>query len=253
MNTWDPNHYAKNSRGQEIWAKELIEKIDLQGNESILDIGCGDGKITDLLAQMTSGETVGIDFSDNMIAFAKEQFGKPVFMQMDAQALAFENRFDVVFSNAALHWVSDHKSVLSGIYKALKPDGKAVLQMGGKGNAQAVFNVLENLTEDYRPYFKDFVPPYTFCSDAQYKQWLNEIGFSSFEAKLILKKMLHEDADAFRGWLETTWFPYLMRLPEKIREVFLQTWIKAYIDINPSDKEGRISIDMVRLEVIARK
>lgn len=251
--SWDPSKYNTNSKGQAIWAKELIDKIGIQGYESILDIGCGDGKITEDLAQITSGEVIGIDFDQNMINFAKEIYKKPTFIQMDAQNINFENRFDIVFSNAALHWVQDHKAVVNGIYKALKSNGKAILQMGGEGNAKDVFEALNKITPNYAKYLQGYKPPYHFCSDTYYNNLLHQAGFSKYNAKLIQKDMIHDNVTAFRGWLETTWFPFIDRIPKSLKETFLKEWIDAYLYYFPQDENGKIHIAMIRLEVEAVK
>ncbi len=250
---WQPEHYATHSKGQAVWARELIGKIGLRGDETMLDIGCGDGKITDELARRTSGDVVGIDLSPEMIAYAQTAFPGPVFRRMDVQALRFEARFDVVFSNAALHWVPDHDAVVRGIYRALKPGGKALLQMGGRGNAADVFAAFEQIRPEYAIYFDGFVSPYAFCAPEAYETWLAAAGFKHFEAKLLRKDMVHETADAFRGWLETTWFPYIRRVPESRRHAFVQAWVAAYLARCPQDNKGRVHIDMVRLEIYAQK
>jgi len=246
---WKADDYAANSKGQAVWAKELIEKIGLVGNESILDIGCGDGKITDALSRLTRGEVVGIDFSHEMIAYSKEAFSKPLFMQMDAQALAFNERFDVVFSNAALHWAKDHHAILQGIYQALKPKGRAILQMGGEGNGKKVFEALHHILPEYADYFEGFESPYTFYSDHAYEVLLNGIGFNTHQAHLVPKDMVHESLKAFRGWLETTWFPFINPVPSAQKEAFVEAWIEAYSALCPLDFEGRVHVTMMRLEV----
>jgi trans-aconitate methyltransferase len=246
---WKASDYAANSKGQAVWAQELISKIELNGNESILDIGCGDGKITNTLSCLTSGEVVGIDFSSEMIAYAKTTFSKPTFMQMDAQALSFSERFDVVFSNAALHWVKDHKAVLEGIYKVLKPKGRAILQMGGAGNGEKVFEAFHKILPNYAVYFERFETPYTFYSTKTYEGLLSDMHFSTHQAYLVFKDMVHENLKAFRGWLETTWFPFINPVPSEKKEAFLESWIEAYYALCPPDHEGRVHVGMMRLEV----
>jgi len=122
--TWNAKEYAKHSKGQEKWAKELIEKLNIKGDEDILDLGCGDGKVTALLASLTRGKVVGVDKSEVMVTLAKERYSNIVFREMDATALTFDKEFDIIFSNAVLHWVFEHKLVLEGLYRALKPNGK---------------------------------------------------------------------------------------------------------------------------------
>jgi len=250
---WKPQAYASYSTGQELWAKELIEKLGLEGKESILDIGCGDGKITNYLKESTSGDVVGIDLSEEMIAYAQIQFPNLQFMQMDAQKLSFVEEFDVVFSNAVLHWVRDHKAVIQGIYKALKPNGKMILQMGGKGNAKKVFTSLENVIEEYAEYFDGFSSPYTFYSDVQYLEILQNTGYKQFQAKLIEKDMVHESVDAFSGWLKTTWFPFIEQLPQQLQEEFVQKWVAQYMLTFPQESDGKVHVEMIRLEVEAIK
>ncbi|MCJ7622321.1 MAG: class I SAM-dependent methyltransferase [Anaerolineaceae bacterium] len=158
---WDARDYEKHSKSQQLWAQELIRKLNLKGDESVLDIGCGDGKISaEIASHLTSGEVVGIDSSSEMIALSQKYFPANTykniqFCLMDASKLPFEEEFDIVFSNAALHWVQDHRPVLKGIFNSLKNGGIALLQMGGKGNAEAVLSVLESLlnTKEWGEYF----------------------------------------------------------------------------------------------------
>src|SRR5579863_3531629 len=141
---WNPADYARHSQGQERWAKELITLLAPQPDESVLDIGCGDGRHTAEIARLVpQGRVVGVDRSPEMVRFAHEhfpptQFPNLSFSQADASALPFHAEFDAIFSNAALHWVLDHRPVLAGIARSLKPGGRCVLQMGGKGNGNPV-------------------------------------------------------------------------------------------------------------------
>ncbi len=248
---WDAKKYAKSSASQELWAKELIEKIDLQGDEKILDIGCGDGKITNFLAELTSSQVTGIDASSSMIALAQKSYVKPIFIEMDAQKIDLGEKFDVVFSNAALHWIQNHDLLLRGVKKALKANGRIVFQMGGYGNAKRVFEALD-MMQKYKKYFNGFKFPYKFYSDTYYKKLLFKHGFEESDVKLINKEMIHKDTDSFRRWLETTWFPYLERLPESLQKIFLEELMESYFTLVPPDSQKRVHVDMVRLEVKAK-
>ncbi len=138
---WNALDYAANSSAQYGWGCELIDKLTLRGDERILDIGCGDGKLTALLAQcVPAGVVVGIDASAEMVALASKRWGEGdrlMFRQMDAQeirsATDLAGRFDVVFSNSVLHWVPDHPAVLAGIHHSLCASGGTggVHQRGG--------------------------------------------------------------------------------------------------------------------------
>ncbi|NTV79385.1 MAG: class I SAM-dependent methyltransferase, partial [Clostridiales bacterium] len=195
MYKWNPADYTTQSSNQQQWAQELIPKLALKGNERILDIGCGEGKVTAEIANhVPRGFVVGIDSSEEMIMFARSKFPEMkypnlTFELMDARKLNFNREFDIVFSNAALHWIVDHRSVLKGIKKSLKPSGKVLLQMGGKGNAASVFEILDVLlkNEKWSRYFKDFSFPYGFYSPEEYKVWMNEAGFRTKRIELIHK------------------------------------------------------------------
>ncbi len=253
---WNAQDYAKNSSAQESWANELVSKLALQGNEQVLDIGCGDGKITNAIAKkLADGKAVGIDRSASMIELAKSQFNRPnlSFYQMDATAISFQEQFKVAFSNAALHWVKDHKAILIHLKKCLRGNAKILFQMGGYGNAQDVLAVVDQVTtsENWKSYFDNFDFPYRFCTIQDYEKWLPEAGYQAQRIELIEKDMVHENAEGLKGWLRTTWFPYTDRLPENQKEDFLNLVVQEYKDAHPLDAEGRTHVHMVRLEVEA--
>jgi trans-aconitate methyltransferase len=251
---WNAKDYAKHSKGQEVWARELIAKLDLEGDENILDLGCGDGKVTALLAEATSGKVVGVDKSEAMVALAQKSYTNIAFQAMDATALNFKNEFDVIFSNAVLHWIHDHKAVVEGIYRVLKKEGKILLQFGGYGNAKDILFVMDAfIAKEYAHYFKDFEFPYSFPHADVYAVLLEEHGFREVDAKLIPKDMVHDDIEAFKGWIRTTWFPYTDSLPKNMREKFIDGFVEAYLALKPLDDEGSVHVDMVRLEVRAVK
>lgn len=256
--TWDAEDYSKNSSAQQQWAMELIAKLNLRGDESILDIGCGDGKISAELARIVKkGKVLGIDLSENMIKTALKQFPSSEnpnlsFLQMDAIEIQIPEKFDIAFSNAVLHWVKDHNAVLRGVRSSLKNNGKILFQMGGRGNAADVFNTIELLIRNPRwiNHFKHFKKPYHFYGPEDYKTWLPENSFRPARVELIPKDMMH-NIDGFLGWLRTTWFPYTDCLPVELRDEFLAEVIKAYTDAHPVDADGNIHVKMVRLEVEA--
>ncbi|MCP4666393.1 MAG: methyltransferase domain-containing protein, partial [Deltaproteobacteria bacterium] len=219
--TWNAEDYAKHSSAQQDWARELISKLNLHGWESVLDIGCGDGKITAEIAdQLPDGKVLGVDSSNDMIALACKNFPQEKhpnlsFRLADAKYLPFKEQFDIVFSNATLHWIKDHKSVILGIKKSLKPKGRMLLQMGGKGNAGSMIAVLETIIaeKEWRPYFSGFEFPYGFYDPATYALWLKEASLSPIRVELIPKDMSYKDTDRLSGWIRTTWLPYTDRVP----------------------------------------
>jgi trans-aconitate methyltransferase len=256
---WNASDYAKNSSAQLAWAQELIQKLALQGSESLLDIGCGDGKITAHLAGiLKDGQVLGVDASPAMIQLAARQFPPQSFpnlsfLEMDAANLRLARRFDLAFSNATLHWVKDHSAVLRGVHTCLKPGGRLLFQMGGRGNAAAITATIRQLIARPRwsPYFTDFTPPYHFYGDREYGSWLAAAHFRPLRVELIEKDMTHPNAAGLLGWLRTTWFPYTDRLPIELREPFLAEVVAEYLVTHPLDALGQTHVGMMRLEVEA--
>ena len=258
---WDAREYEKHSQGQQKWARELIEKISLKGTENVLDLGCGDGKVTaEISTIVIKGSIIGVDNSAEMIKLAKDRHSKVTypnlsFQEMDVTNLNFNNRFDLIFSNAALHWVKDQKPVIKGIFKSLKKGGMVFIQMGGKGNAAGIVNVLTELQTEKKwdSYFNEFNFPFYFPGTNEYESLLQDCGFTLNRIELIPKKKEHEGIESLKGWLRTTWLPYTQRVPEEEREKFIDIVSKKYIERYSINSESIINVQMVRLEVEAEK
>jgi trans-aconitate methyltransferase len=249
---------------QQTWARELITKLNLRGGERILDVGSGDGKVTAEIARSApNGFVVGVDASPQMIAFAKKTFPakknpKLRFQTCDARKISvkkFSARFDVIFSNAALHWVDDHEKILRGAAAVLKSGGRLVVSCGGKGNAQDVFVALrpEIKLKRWREFFRKMPTPYFFYAPEDYKKWLPKFGFKIQKLELAPKGATYQGAEGFATWLRTTWIPYVQRVPENLREEFIAAVTQRYIAKHPADADGKIHVKMVRLEIDAVK
>ena len=259
--TWDAKDYGINSQNQYAWATELLAKLKLSGDESVIDIGCGEGKITSELARaVPNGRVVGIDSSEQMVQRAKSSFSDEQqpnlhFELMDARKLNFQEEFDVAFSNAALHWILDQKSVLSGVKRSLRSGGKLMFQMAGQGNAKAILDILAELLSlsYWRSHFEDFKFPYAFLTPNEYKNLLSEAGLTVVRVEKIPKDMKFDSAIGLAGWIRTTWLPYTQRLPKKQQTKFINEIAQTYLRLNPPDAKGIIHLDMVRLEVEAKK
>ena len=256
---WNAEDYAKNSQCQLQLGEELIEKLSLIGNESLLDIGCGDGKISVKLSKiLKKGEVVAIDASENMIKLASRQFSKNqysnlTFYRIDAREINFPKKFDIAFSNACLHWIKEHGGVLRKVHACLKPKGRILFQMGGRGNVYEVLNTVKLVLNkpDWSKYFNNFVTPYYFYDIKDYEIWLSENNFKPLRLELTTKNIKHAGEESFKGWLRTTWFPFTDCLPETLRETFLDEVSESYKIDHPTDESGNINVKMVRLEVEA--
>lgn len=258
---WDSRDYELHSGEQQRWARELIEKLALAGKEELLDIGCGDGKVTaEIAGLLNGGRVLGIDNSESMIELATRRYPPKdhpnlVFTLLDAVDLSLAPTFDVVFSNAALHWVKDHRPVVESIHACLKPGGRILLQMGGQGNAQTIIGVLDSIMQSprYRHCFAGFEFPYGFHGVDYYRDLLGEAGFIDRRVELIDKDMAHDGIEGLKGWIRTTWLPYTAQLDEPIRDEFIDEMAESYLRIEPLDAQGKAHVAMVRLEVEARK
>ena len=258
---WDSEDYARHSSAQQEWALELIGKLGLRGHEAVLDIGSGDGKVTAALAaRVPVGSVLGIDSSPDMVQRARasyppESHSNLRFLRRDALALDFEESFEVVFSNATLHWVRDHLQVLRGAARALKHGGRLLLQMGGRGNARAILEVLEVLTRE-RPWdawLADLPFPYGFYGPEEYRGWLAQAGLAARRVELIPKLMRQQGAEGLAGWVRTTWLPYTQAVPEGRRQEFVDQVVRRYLALRPPGPDGTVTVRMVRLEVEASR
>ena len=258
---WDAIDYEQFSQAQQKWARELIGKSDLAGEQSILDLGCGDGKITAEIANIVKrGSIVGVDSSNAMIELAQKRYPNNKypnlsFQVMDAINLLFAEQFDLVFSNAVLHWVKNHKPIVEGIYRSIKPSGKILLQMGGEGNAEGILSVLDQLqtSTEWKKYFTDFNFPYGFLGIEEYERLLDESGFMINRVELIPKDMEHDGVSGLQAWIRSTWLPYLECIPENKRSTFIERVSAEYIKQEAVDSGAKVHVAMVRIEVEAEK
>ncbi len=253
---WNAADYAANSAVQLAWARELLARLPLRGDEHILDVGCGDGKITAEIARaVPRGSATGIDASAPMIAYAREQFPGQEFHVMDARQIHFPRRFDLVFSNAALHWVADQAAVLRGAAAVLRPGGRLAISCGGRGNAQAVVTALHTVMrrKRWRNCFRALPRPYFFYGPDDYRVWLADAGFQTQSIELAPKDAAYAGLAGLAAWLRTAWLPYTQRVPAAQRDEFIAAVAEHYAAAHPPDAAGRVIVRLVRLEIEAVK
>ena len=257
---WDARDYARNSRIQEEFGRKHLDALDLSGSEAVLDIGCGDGRLTAALAQkVPRGRVVGIDSSPDMIAAARQtqQSLHPNlgFETIDATALPFHGEFDLVFSTSALHWVKDHLAVLRGIRRALKSHGKLYLTFAARDTLGGLQEVLDAVIREpaWSAHFQGFETPFGFYGPEEYGVWLDQCGFNVERLELLHRDVAHAGREGFEGWLRTTGMPYAERIEPDRRPIFLREVIDRYLEKSPTDGAGAIHVPMVNLLVKAQR
>jgi trans-aconitate methyltransferase len=244
--TWDASLYAGNGRFVALLAESLVEALDPQPGERILDLGCGDGFLTRRIAE--SGATVvGVDSSPQMVAAAKEHGADARLAS--GESLPFDHDFDAVFSNAALHWMSDHDAVLRGVYGALKSGGRFVAEFGGQGNIAAIrVALLAVLTAHGIP--AERIENNRFFGAAEYRSRLENQGFLVEEITLIPRPTPLSSGMA--AWLETFRSSVLELLPQEDRGSAIEQIVSLLKPVL-CDREGHWTADYVRLRFLARR
>ena len=183
MTDWDAATYDRVAAPQEELGLRVLERLELAGDETVLDAGCGSGRLTRHLAdRLPNGRVIGVDAAPSMIAQARERLGEDVEL-LNANLLDLElgDRVDAVFSNAAFHWVHDHDRLFDRLHALLRPGGRLEAQCGGQGNVAELENALLAMEGDERfaPYLRTVTPPWYFASVGDTEARLERAGFGS--------------------------------------------------------------------------
>jgi trans-aconitate 2-methyltransferase len=239
MTEWDAAEYSRRSSLQETMGQEVLALLDLNGSERILDVGCGDGKITAQIASRASkGSVVGVDPSRDMISFARSHFGPATlpnlrFEVADARCLPFKNEFDLVVSFNALHWIPEQQAALSSIRSTLVPGGKAQLRLVSKGARKSVENVAEETrqTSRWKTYFQDFEDPYLHLTAEEYAAVAERSGFRVLRVSTQDHSWDFGSRMAFSGFCAVGCVAWTSRLPAAERTNFINDVLNRYQEV----------------------
>ena len=242
---WDPERYQRNAGFVATLGEPLIELLAPQKGERILDLGCGDGALTEKLVA-TGAVVVGVDSSVEQIAAARKR-GLDAHVA-DGENLPFDREFDGVFSNAALHWMKRPEKVIEGVARALKPGGRFVGEFGGKDNV-AVIRAGLRLALAPRRIDADALCPWYFPDEAEYSTRLEMGGFAVERIERFPRPT--PLPGAMTGWLETFADSYLKSVPPAERPAVLQD-VSDIVAPSLRDAEGVWRADYVRLRFAAR-
>ena len=243
--TWEAQRYASNARFVADLGASVVALLDPRPGERILDLGCGDGALSEKLSALGCS-VVGVDAGPDMIAAARAR-GLEARV-MDGESLTFEREFDAVFSNAALHWMRRPDAVIAGVGRALVPGGRFVGEFGGHGNVAAITVALVAAL-DRRGVDGRAAIPWYFPTPAAYRARLEARGVSVEAIELIPRPTpLPTDIE---GWLATFAEGVFARLPADQRPA-ARAEVVALLRPCLCDEQGRWTADYVRLRFAAR-
>ncbi len=243
---WNAAEYAKHAAFVPTLAHEVLSLLAPRPGEVILDLGCGDGELTHKLQQQGC-EVTGIDASPGMVERASSR-GLHVYV-MDGHKLPFQNQFDAVFSNAALHWLTQPEQVLEGVHRALKANGRFVAEFGAQGNIAALLQAMREVFAE-NPDFGRFRMPWFFPSAEEYAALLELAGFrvdyiESIPRPTPLKSGVEKWLEIFAAGITTHLNPQQKRL-------FMGNVQDKLVSVLYSEQDGWVA-DYVRLRFAATK
>lgn len=254
---FDGKKYEKASDHQKEWGTRLIAELNLKGSESVLDLGCGDGSITaQISALLPKGEVLGIDASEGMINAALPKERKNLtFRMIDINDLDFDEQFDVVFSNATLHWVKDHNRLLRNVRCSLRPGGFLRFNFAGKGNCSKFFSVIKEAIarQEFRSFFAEFEWPW-------YMPFLSEYHVLAENSDLQDVQVWGENADkhfpdeeAMIRWIDQpSLVPFLAYVNEEKKDAFREFVVHRMLE-ETKQEDGRCFETFRRINVSAKK
>lgn len=228
---WDAHTYHRVSSPQFAWGQKVLERLSLRGDETVIDAGCGSGRLTaELLERLPRGKVIAVDHSENMVeqarAFLTPRFGDRVSVHhADLAELKLERVADAIFSTATFHWIPDHPKLYASLYAALLPGGRLVAQCGGGRNLHRLHQRAWVLSaaEEFAPSFADWSDPWNFPDEATCAAQLESAGFTVIHTSMEAAPTAFPTAEAYREFVRAVVLRiHLTRLPtEALREAFL--------------------------------
>ena len=243
---WDAETYDAVSDPQFEWGTEVLGRLELQGDESAIDAGCGSGKVTEkLLERIPDGRLLAVDGSEAMIEKAKERLGERVtYLVADLAELEIDRPVDLVFSTATFHWIANHDRLFEHLHAALLPGGSLVAQCGGEGNVAEHAGAIAAVAA--RPEFASHLTQMTgmwnFAGPEETEARLRSAGFAEARCWLEPKPVTPADPLAFTSTV--TLGPLLAQLPDDLRRPFAEAILE--------ESEQPLTLDYVRLNIEAR-
>lgn len=257
MTEWHASDYHRESGVQQAMAQEQLGRLTLEGGERILDVGCGDGKITaQIAARLPRGSALGVDPSRVMIAFASSHFGAPAqanlrFEVADARCLPYRDEFDLVVSFNALHWVGEQDAALGSIRASLKPGGRALLRMVPRDRRQSLEDVIEEVRQRPRwtDSFTDFRRPHAHFTPEEYRALAERAGFQVVRLTVEDKAWDFKTREAFSAFARATFVEWTQRLPQSEWETFITDVLDRYQSLVADSPQEANTFRFYQMEV----
>ena len=257
LDYWKGEDYFQHSSSQKDAANDLLKYVKIAASDNILDVGCGDGKITaEISLLLTQGSILGVDISPSMIAFAQDAFPSSsypnlTFLIQDAQQLNYRDEFDVVFSFTALQWIQDHNAFLKSAHRALKEGGTLAITMpmGLPSALKQAVNEIISMSQ-WSSYFQNFSSGWNFVTEDEYAQLLSDNHFIATRLVTVPQRDIFPSRNTFEKFI-SQWFPYLRPLPEAEKVIFMNQVLDRFLEIDTSFPKGQVHFKIKRLEVVA--
>lgn len=200
LNRWNVEQY-NTAAGyvSKSFGGDLLDILTIRDNERVLDLGCGDGVLSMKIQQM-GAKVIGIDSSEEMVEFAREEY-KVDARRMDGCSMNFENEFDIVFSNAALHWMTDTNRMLDGVARSLTSGGQFIAECGGFGNIAAIVTAIVAILEKHGISNAKSYIPWVFHHPDAFEKKLQHAGFKVLQIQLNPRPV--HLPEGILGWLKT--------------------------------------------------
>src|SRR3954454_4665021 len=243
---WDAETYDAISDPQFSWGMEVLERLELRGDEAAIDAGCGSGRVAErLIDRLPSGSLLAVDASEAMIAKARERLGdRASYLLADLSELEVDEPADLIFSTATFHWILDHERLFGCLREALRPGGRLVAQCGGIGTVaeHARASAVVATRPEFAPHFDGMTVMWNFAGPEETEARLRAAGFD--EVRCWLERKPVTPADPLRFTMTVTLGPHLTRLPEELRRPFAVTVL--------GEGQQPLTLDYVRLNIEAR-
>jgi trans-aconitate 2-methyltransferase len=242
---WDAETYDAVSDPQFKWGMEVLERLELDGDENAIDAGCGSGRVSaELLQRLPDGSLTVVDASEAMLAKARERLGDRVsYLVADLSELEPAAPVDLIFSTATFHWISDHDRLFGRLRAALRPGGRLVAQCGGEGNvaehAEAIAAVAAE--PEFAAHLVQMTGIWNFASAEETERRLRAAGFA--EARCWLEPRPVQPAQPLEFTSTVTLGPLLAQLPAELRRPFAEAILER--------SRRPLVLDYVRLNIEA--